>query len=48
MTRRARGSRIGGTARNVGHPGGMPYAEKLLGDDEDVVAHLHPHWLTIL
>jgi len=26
----------------------MPYAEKLLGDDEDVVAHLHPHWLTIL
>jgi uncharacterized membrane protein YdbT with pleckstrin-like domain len=25
----------------------MPYAEKLLGDDEDVVQHLHPHWLTI-
>jgi len=25
----------------------MPYAEKLLGDDEDVVAHLHPHWLTV-
>jgi uncharacterized membrane protein YdbT with pleckstrin-like domain len=25
----------------------MPYPEKLLGDDEDVVQHLHPHWLTI-
>jgi uncharacterized membrane protein YdbT with pleckstrin-like domain len=25
----------------------MPYPEKLLADDEDVVQHLHPHWLTI-
>jgi uncharacterized membrane protein YdbT with pleckstrin-like domain len=25
----------------------MPYPDKLLADDEDVVQHLHPHWLTI-
>jgi uncharacterized membrane protein YdbT with pleckstrin-like domain len=25
----------------------VPYPEKLLADDEDVVQHLHPHWLTI-
>ncbi|TFV91574.1 PH domain-containing protein [Blastococcus sp. CT_GayMR20] len=25
----------------------MPYPEKLLADDEDVVQHLHPHWMTI-
>ena len=25
----------------------MPYPDKLLGDDEEVVQHLHPHWLTI-
>ena len=25
----------------------MPYPEKLLADDEEVVEHLHPHWLTI-
>jgi uncharacterized membrane protein YdbT with pleckstrin-like domain len=25
----------------------MPYPEKLLADDEDVVQHLHPHWLAI-
>jgi uncharacterized membrane protein YdbT with pleckstrin-like domain len=25
----------------------MPYPEKLLADDEEVVQHLHPHWLTI-
>lgn len=29
------------------HPERMPYPEKLLGEDEDVVSHLHPHWLTI-
>ena len=26
----------------------MPYPDKLLGDDEEVVRHLHPHWLTVL
>lgn len=26
----------------------MPFPEKLLGDDEDVVEHLHPHWLTLI
>jgi uncharacterized membrane protein YdbT with pleckstrin-like domain len=26
----------------------MPYPDKLLADDEEVVRHLHPHWLTIL
>jgi len=25
----------------------MPYPDKLLGDDEGVVQHLHPHWLTV-
>jgi uncharacterized membrane protein YdbT with pleckstrin-like domain len=25
----------------------MPYPDKLLADDEEVVQHLHPHWLTI-
>ena len=25
----------------------MPYPEKLLADDEQVVKHLHPHWVTI-
>jgi membrane protein YdbS with pleckstrin-like domain len=26
----------------------MPYPEKLLADDEEIVEHLHPHWLTLL
>ncbi|HEX8304496.1 MAG TPA: PH domain-containing protein [Jatrophihabitans sp.] len=26
----------------------MPYPEKLLNDDEEVVEHLHPHWLTLV
>lgn len=26
----------------------MAYPEKLLADDEDVVEHLHPHWLTLV
>jgi uncharacterized membrane protein YdbT with pleckstrin-like domain len=26
----------------------MPYPEKLLANDEEVVEHLHPHWLTLL
>ena len=25
----------------------MPYPDKLLAHDEEVVQHLHPHWLTI-
>lgn len=25
----------------------MPYPAKVLADDEEVVAHLHPHWLTV-
>ena len=25
----------------------MPYPDKLLVDDEEVVRHLHPHWLTL-
>ena len=25
----------------------MPYPDRLLGDDEEVVRHLHPHWLTV-
>ncbi len=31
----------------VGHPGFVPYPDKLLAEDEEVVRHLHPHWLTI-
>ena len=26
----------------------MPYPEKILADDEQVVAHLHPHWITLV
>jgi uncharacterized membrane protein YdbT with pleckstrin-like domain len=25
----------------------VPYPDRLLGDDEEVVRHLHPHWLTL-
>jgi len=25
----------------------VAYPDKLLGDDEEVVRHLHPHWLTV-
>ena len=25
----------------------MPYPDKLLAEDEEVVQHLHPHWLTV-
>jgi uncharacterized membrane protein YdbT with pleckstrin-like domain len=31
----------------VRHPGGVPYPDKLLAADEQVVRHLHPHWTTI-
>jgi uncharacterized membrane protein YdbT with pleckstrin-like domain len=26
----------------------MPYPEKILADDERVVEHLHPHWITLV
>ena len=26
----------------------MPYPDKVLAEDEEVVRHLHPHWLTVL
>ncbi|MGY1764414.1 PH domain-containing protein [Geodermatophilus sp. SYSU D00779] len=26
----------------------MPYPDKLLAEDEEVVRHLHPHWLTLV
>lgn len=26
----------------------MAFPEKLLADDEEVVAHLHPHWITLV
>ena len=29
------------------HPDGVPYPDKLLAADEEVVRHLHPHWTTI-
>jgi uncharacterized membrane protein YdbT with pleckstrin-like domain len=31
----------------VRHPGGVPYPDRILADDEEVVRHLHPHWLTV-
>jgi uncharacterized membrane protein YdbT with pleckstrin-like domain len=31
----------------LSHPGAVPYPDRLLADDEEVVRHLHPHWLTI-
>ena len=29
------------------HPVRVPYPDKLLAEDEEVVRHLHPHWLTL-
>jgi uncharacterized membrane protein YdbT with pleckstrin-like domain len=26
----------------------MPYPDKLLNEDEEIVEHLHPHWLTLV
>jgi uncharacterized membrane protein YdbT with pleckstrin-like domain len=31
----------------VRHPGQVPYPDRLLAEDEEVVRHLHPHWLTV-
>ena len=35
------------TGPRLRHPVRVPYPDKLLADDEEVVRHLHPHWLTI-
>jgi uncharacterized membrane protein YdbT with pleckstrin-like domain len=32
----------------VGHADRVPYPDQLLADDERVVKHLHPHWVTLL
>lgn len=32
---------------SVRHPFRVPYPDKLLAGDEEIVRHLHPHWLTI-
>jgi uncharacterized membrane protein YdbT with pleckstrin-like domain len=29
------------------HPDRVPYPDKLLAEDEEIVRHLHPHWLTV-
>jgi uncharacterized membrane protein YdbT with pleckstrin-like domain len=42
-----RDAREDDSAGEVGHPGGVGYPDKVLGDDEEVVRHLHPHWLTV-
>src|SRR3954471_7450998 len=34
-------------ATGLRHPGGVPYPDKVLAEDEEVVRHLHPHWLTV-
>ncbi len=37
----------GDVGAGVGHPVAVAYPDKLLADDEEVVRHLHPHWLTV-
>jgi uncharacterized membrane protein YdbT with pleckstrin-like domain len=32
----------------VGHACAVPYPDQLLADDERVVKHLHPHWVTLV
>src|SRR3954469_15771001 len=34
-------------AAAVRHPVSVAYPDKLLAEDEEVVRHLHPHWLTV-
>src|SRR5687767_3406059 len=34
-------------AARVRHPDRVPYPDKLLAEDEEIVRHLHPHWLTV-
>jgi uncharacterized membrane protein YdbT with pleckstrin-like domain len=43
---------VGGTPNTdrdarVRHPGCVAYPDKLLAEDEEVVRHLHPHWITV-
>jgi uncharacterized membrane protein YdbT with pleckstrin-like domain len=38
---------VGDGGTRLRHPVAVPYPDKLLAEDEDVVRHLHPHWLTI-
>ncbi len=38
---------MGDGCARLGHPVAVPYPDKVLADDEEVVRHLHPHWLTI-
>jgi uncharacterized membrane protein YdbT with pleckstrin-like domain len=41
------GAGITDAAVRVRHPGAVAYPDRLLADDEEVVQHLHPHWLTV-
>jgi len=36
------------SGRLVGHAVPVPYPDQLLADDERVVKHLHPHWVTLV
>ena len=38
---------MGDGATSLRHPVAVPYPDKLMADDEEVVRHLHPHWLTL-
>ena len=39
--------RTGDGRPSLGHADRVPYPDKLLAEDEEVVRHLHPHWLTL-
>ena len=45
---RRRRARHRPSRRVGGHPGTVPYPDKLLADDEEVVAHLHPHAIAVV
>jgi uncharacterized membrane protein YdbT with pleckstrin-like domain len=38
---------MGDCGSPLSHPVAVPYPDKVLAEDEEVVRHLHPHWLTI-
>jgi uncharacterized membrane protein YdbT with pleckstrin-like domain len=38
---------MGDDGARLSHPVAVPYPDNVLADDEEVVRHLHPHWLTI-
>src|SRR3954471_9956217 len=40
-------ARTGDGRPSLGHADRVPYPDKLLAKDEEVVRHLHPHWLTL-